>query len=373
MSSELSEYLSTGTKLPALDGLRGWAITLVLFFHCALYGPVFIHPFLTFSGNFGWSGVDLFFVLSGFLITNILLTTRNNPAYFKHFYMRRILRIFPLYYAFLLFSFLYYQEFHGFFYHIFYASNFYLVFAENIASPTPASLTWSLAIEEQFYLMWPLLIFFFNNKKLIFINISIIIGAFLLRHFLFLTGTDFSQLYFLTYTRIDTLSFGALIALLLQSHPNTLPILRKWAKFLILLVPFGIYYIWSRTGFFVFTMSPGTTTTGLSLLALFYTSILILAISSPSRLITILFKNKPLLLIGKHSYCMYLIHTEVIFFLREIYANSFLLDLSLKFPRIYTTILFNTAAFAVTLLVSIIIWHVFEKHFIRLKDKFTYK
>ena len=97
--SELTEYLDRGKKFLVLDGLRGYAVSLVILFHCIWSEPQLLPSTGSFFGNFGWTGVDLFFVLSGFLITNILLQTKNYPSYFKNFYARRVLRIFPVYYS----------------------------------------------------------------------------------------------------------------------------------------------------------------------------------------------------------------------------------------------------------------------------------
>src|SRR5690349_19538707 len=90
-------------RVPELDGVRGLAILMVLFYHTLiradnLTSSDFLHA-LTSPARIGWAGVDLFFVLSGFLITSILLSTKAKPNYFKNFYVRRILRIFPLYYV----------------------------------------------------------------------------------------------------------------------------------------------------------------------------------------------------------------------------------------------------------------------------------
>lgn len=88
------------SRIPALDGLRGLAILLVLLWHClfAEFTPIALIRKLLFVGKLSWSGVDLFFVLSGFLIGGILLDARSSPRYFQTFYLRRAFRILPLYF-----------------------------------------------------------------------------------------------------------------------------------------------------------------------------------------------------------------------------------------------------------------------------------
>ncbi len=121
----------------------------------------------------GWMGVDLFFVLSGFLITGILLDTRELPGYFKNFYVRRALRIFPLYYTmlavlFLLTPWLHLQWHTGHIAYLFYAGNIAYNLNPDLAQVRPAVSflhLWSLAVEEQFYLIWPLVVLMVSSRR----------------------------------------------------------------------------------------------------------------------------------------------------------------------------------------------------------------
>src|SRR5436190_14494061 len=151
--------------IPALDGIRGLAILMVMLFH---YSPELdrSNPIERVAGSFcgyGWTGVDLFFVLSGFLITGILLESRAAGNYFSSFYMRRVLRIFPAYYLSLGLMFLVVPKIdsgglrllpsaHDRWMYVFYAQNWVGIFhypGQMIVTPY-----WSLAVEEQFYLVW---------------------------------------------------------------------------------------------------------------------------------------------------------------------------------------------------------------------------
>lgn len=372
ISPELDGYLTHGKKLPVLDGLRGYAITLVLLFHCAWSGPQLQGVNTSFLESFGWTGVDLFFVLSGFLITTILLQTKNDPRYFQKFYARRILRIFPLYFAYLLFMFCYYRDPAGFWYHVTYTSNFYMIFHNPAPEHSPAWLTWSLSVEEQFYLIWPLLILLLNRKAAIIVNVLFIVIAPCLRFYLHVQETAPIVSYVFLLTRMDTLSCGALIALLLNSDTGYLQVLKKSAWIVMVLAVAGIYWVWAQRGTYFFAFTPHTSTAGFSFTALLYAAVLVLAISTRSKLIDVLLKNKLILLVGKHSYCMYLIHCEVVYFMKHVFINSPLLQ---ALPAGYAHVVFYSyviAVFAATLLLSILIWHVFEKHFINFKKAFAY-
>src|SRR5205807_416466 len=147
------------------------ALLLVMFSHSGYFlqaGP------LTALGRFGWIGVDLFFVLSGFLITGILLDTRERPRYFLNFYARRALRIWPLYYAVIAFTYLAVPRLGGdrlglrldFPWWIY---GFYMVNLLSDWGVTILGGLWSLAIEEQFYLVWPVVAALLNRNRLRFV------------------------------------------------------------------------------------------------------------------------------------------------------------------------------------------------------------
>lgn len=366
---ELSNYLEHGKPLAALNGLRGWAITSVVFFHCAFSGPRFFPSFSTFIENIGWSGVDLFFVLSGFLITNILIKTKEEKHFFRNFYARRILRIFPLYYSFLIFQIIYYGELEGAFYHLFYLTNFYLTTVPVIPPHTPAWLTWSLSIEEQFYVLWPFLIYFCNRKKMILLSLFFIFGALTFRFLNYFNHVQPYISYVSTHTRIDTISLGALVAILMQNK-NNFYWLKRAAQILLFLLPIGIYFIWDQNNIFYYVQSPHTATFGFSFLALFFASLLIVCTLFQSKLADLLLKNKLIVLVGKHSYCMYLTHNEIILFISELYVKSpFAQNLYNQSPQ-QAMVLFNIIIFVVTLFLSILIWHLLEKHFLKLKTFF---
>lgn len=221
--------------LPTLDGLRGVAILLVLWYHTPF---LFQHlpelgesrsawSMLGFAGAMslgGWIGVDLFFVISGFLITSILIQVRSDPSSLFVFWGRRALRIFPLAGTYLLVLYTLkllddplrmMPDFDGWSWYVFYLGNVHITI--HGWQPLAFMILWSLAIEEQFYFVWPLLVRMVTPNRLIWWIIALILSGPLVRAVIF-TTTDYPATYVFTLCRIDTLAAGAFMSVLLHSR-----------------------------------------------------------------------------------------------------------------------------------------------------------
>lgn len=218
-------------RVPALDGIRGIAILLVLICHLAQFMRRDLGMWSPYLEQ-GRAGVDLFFVLSGFLITGVLLDTKGSPVYFQSFYWRRFLRIFPLYYA-VLCVILSMAAGNGWFVHILAPRanwKLYLLYISNWR-PLPENYPnilahfWSLAVEEQFYLIWPFVIWLIPKNRIVPVVLCGIIAAFLLRTYLLVNYGDIRAIYENTFCRMDDLLFGSLAAYAVRS-----PTLLKKAK-----------------------------------------------------------------------------------------------------------------------------------------------
>jgi peptidoglycan/LPS O-acetylase OafA/YrhL len=205
--------------IDALDGLRAIAILLVLLVHCGLCYIVNSAPQVSLWQDIvvnGRAGVDLFFVLSGFLITGILLNTRDRSDYFPRFYWRRALRIWPVYYAFLLAALLIHPRV---FSHVGFRS--FALYYRNFLPDHPfADLYfgqfWSLCVEEQFYLVWPLILFFLPKRLRLPLIAALMVMAVMLRFTLLHHGMTEYMVYRLPFCRMDSLAAGAGIAVLIR-------------------------------------------------------------------------------------------------------------------------------------------------------------
>jgi len=198
-----------------LDGVRGMAALMVMWFHFNWMGNSLLVRYISKTAVFGQTGVILFFVLSGFLITRILLYQKGNTThYFRNFYIRRTLRIFPLYFLFLgIYYFVVPLVYHlpvipfgQQVYYWTYLQSFSQTFGWNAKGPDHY---WSLSVEEHFYLFWPCLIYFMNLKQikrtvLALIALALILGILLVR-----AGYP---VFYWTFTNIDLLALGALLA-----------------------------------------------------------------------------------------------------------------------------------------------------------------
>jgi len=208
--------------MPELDSLRGIAILLVLFFHGFGFQfgtaplPRLAHLFVIATMP-GWIGVNLFFVLSGFLITGILIESRNKTNYYRNFYLRRALRILPAYYALLLLlwvsrrsGWLDHREISWQFIAL---SSIYLSNITNLLGvPLQYAALWTLAVEEHFYLLWPAVVRSLSQKALAFCALAIVLLCPLLRAIAYQRGYQYGAGY--TWLVADGLAIGSLLRLL---------------------------------------------------------------------------------------------------------------------------------------------------------------
>lgn len=208
--------MSSTKYIKSLDGVRAIAALLVLVFHFSQYA-IFqsdLGKMFQKIGFLGQTGVSLFFVLSGFLITRILFEQINSPYYWKNFIIRRSLRIFPLYYFYLICEYFIAPYLTNTpspdislqWYYWFYLQDFATTFRWPSAGPKHF---WSLAVEEHFYLAWPFIVLYYKVKKLIQPIIAILIISALVRFFL---AYYQYQTYFFTFARMDEIALGALLA-----------------------------------------------------------------------------------------------------------------------------------------------------------------
>lgn len=367
---------------PALDGLRGVAFLSVFVAHFyTMIAPE--SPF--FWG--GWLGVDLFFVLSGFLITGILFDSLEGPRYFRNFYIRRALRIFPLYYTPWIFFLVLTPWLHPLWTrfniaNVFYYGNlmdfsaahhpelspggFMFFFPAGHLTGFNTGALWSLCLEEQFYLVWPLMIFLVRDRRRIMaVCVAGILGSLALDTTLTFwalrSHVDRIFLYNATYAHASPMLFGAWLALWRRGGSGIKPVAPA-VYLTVILVPacvlFGSIALFVRPNDLV---SPVITTYGYTCSGLMGTGIVLAAIQQEG-LLKRLFSLRWLASIGTISYGLYIIHG----FLMGAFRHH--LDL---FQRHGLTLLFPIAALAVTFLLATLSYRFLELPFLRLKDRFA--
>lgn len=319
-----------------------------------------------YAARLGWIGVDLFFVLSGFLITGILLDAKGSPGYFRDFYARRCLRIFPPWYLFLFLFFVVGPVVDptlktapwSVWWYLTYLTNFALVLHGN--SGAIPDIGWSLAIEEQFYLLWPALVLMLSVRSLRRTCIGIVIVAMTLRGWL---GPErFEAAYFLTPTRLDSLAIGAIAVLLFRSSElPARPALRRMALLL------GTLIVVIRIAEPALRSGPIFNTAGYTIVALFFACCLLLGITgndaSPYRKVL---RWQPLRRFGTYSYAIYLWHLVV----KEGMDNAAThVQRFVPFPsnRILGQLIVYVIGLSLSYAVGWLSWNVFEKHILRLK------
>jgi peptidoglycan/LPS O-acetylase OafA/YrhL len=337
-ASEPQLRAAKGARIPELDGLRGIAISLVIAYHYFDFSPppgyqpasLLSRLYVYFERCIavGWSGVDLFFVLSGFLIGGILLDARQSPRYFRTFYMRRFFRIIPIYYvwtaAFLVTALLF-GWISGSLARI---ARFdwgmipvQLLFLQNVGFLTYGTLarawlspTWSLAVEEQFYLVSPLLVRWLSRRALYAVLVTVFVAAPLFR--LWARTADFSFMndlgwaYTLMPSRADGLCLGILAALLWKDLRVRSWLQQNAGAIRVAAAGFAVGVVvlarWSPK----FSALP-MQSVGFTWMALFYSLLLLLVLANPQGMLGSIARVPILREIGKVSYCLYLIHLVV--------------------------------------------------------------
>lgn len=360
---------------PPLDGLRGIAILLVLVHHFTILQPITaLDRAIVDILIAGWSGVDLFFVLSGFLITSILLVSRDGPQYFRSFYGRRVLRIFPLYYTSLLIGLVLLPlmvpamrlalDTSGHLWLWTYTLN--IGFALGlIASPVAFfSHFWTLAIEEQFYLVWPWLVKVLSARVLLVLCGLIMVASLLMRLVWVGLGFGWEGAYRFTLTRADSLAIGAGVAVLMR------------------------YTSWRRT---LLKLAPGGFCAGLAALALMFLSVprfypsewvvvtfghSVIAFASAWLIVLALrqrsgtwLAGRSLRALGKYSYGIYVLHFPLQRVLLGWYGTRPSEPSSAALLDAFAFLLIGLSG---SVLLGWVSYHVIERPFLRLKRFFAY-
>jgi len=381
MTSGLNETASPTSLAPsvpavhghlnALDGLRGLAIALVL-----------VHNVGAEQGNFstlwlkalffvlapGWAGVQLFFVLSGFLITGILL---DGPCDLRSFYVRRALRIFPLYYT-VLFILLVLRprlvalppevidrlHFQGWYWS--YLSNWVAPWKKEIDGFTHF---WSLAVEEQFYLVWPLATLLLRRRAFLRFCIGIVAIAFTVRILVHALSAPPLVAYEWTIARMDALALGAIAALVVRDA-------RLWA-----IVRAGL-----RRGFaasmaallLLWPLSRGlnrdhvlTQTVGYLVLGVGCAQLVLLCVAGVgSERLTAALSAGPLRFLGRYSYAIYVLHVPI----TRAIASRFDLGNPSAWRSFRALVALEIAVAGLSIIGALLSWNLLEKHFLSLKE-----
>lgn len=364
MQSNIPKSNSNGEHYTLFDGFRGLAILLVMALHFVGFTP-------------GWAGVDLFFVLSGFLITWKLVQGVNEPDYYLNFYWRRVVRIFPLYFALLVFIFLIFPLLIPSLVTISYRDLmdiqiWYWTFSQNIYSarngwPDNISLIhlWSLAVEVQFYLAWPFVIRLFYKKgsQLTWVMVGLILFAIVFRLGAgkLITMTPLYR-YLLLPGRIDAFAAGALLYLLIQSNANRLKQILLWVAIAGTALNVLFYVVLQIPMHFTepFTSGLGFTLIDITLAAVMGYGLL----SAKSNLIQQVFTKKIFTSVGRYSYAMYIIHMPLWTMLNRLLQNKYGLQLKNETLLLWAVSLGLAVA---VYFIAYISYHKFERYFMRLK------
>lgn len=340
--------------LPQLTGIRAIAFLMVFLFHVGSPGLLL------------WSGVDLFFVLSGFLITGILLRQEKSQGFFRVFYTRRFLRIFPPFYLVLVVGILMLPpvRIEQSVSIATFLTNFYIPFSDQTTAPRSywaLAPYWSLALEEQFYLAWPWLVYALQPRRLLAVCVGLIGAAPVLRglshHFLFESGlAHYDAVFHLPWNRVDLLASGAVIALcrhLQLWDRETIATIGVW-----LIVLCATLFVLTALNFSDFRISGHSvlfSTLGLTLICGVMSGAIMYLANSDKGLVVRTLSYGPVVYLGTISYTMYLVHGVAL----TLVGGSW--GFNAGWQRF-------VGGFALTFIFAALSWHWLEKPIKQIKD-----
>jgi peptidoglycan/LPS O-acetylase OafA/YrhL len=365
--------------LVPLDGLRGLAVLLVLLLHFTtdMRPPAgSVAAVVRSAFQIGWIGVDLFFVLSGFLITGILVDNKGSDRYFSTFYARRALRILPVYFIAVFAAFhVLPRLFTGFDTGgIGTEASFWLFVANFRELPDQLSRTvghfWSLAIEEQFYLAWPMVVFLADRQRARRIALVTVLLSPLARYVALRAGVSGNDVYHFTPFRLDGLATGAFIALSIRDPLARAGLgrLATWAGVAAAIVA-ALLYGPMRTPAPLSTQLDFSL--GFSALCIGFGALLVrVVLASPNAWLARTLACRGLVTLGTYSYAMYLVHVPLLRVVSKVAAPPEWAP-SVRWPLAWL-LGYSAALGLLTLAAAMASWHLCEKHFLSLKRYVPY-
>ncbi len=374
MSKDTS--IVVGKHYKQIDGLRGLACLLVVWFHAAGVITPGAESEVLFGNGYrvftliGATGVNLFFILSGFLITGILMDTSDLAGRLKKFYLRRVFRIFPLYYAFLCIALIAFfvvfsdREYLKWFTHLFYFQNWATSFRTDHYKYI--NHLWSLAVEEQFYIVWPIVFLFFYDRqdprKAVGLCLFTILMAWYIHGF-FISEEQYFLGYMFTLSRMDGLAMGALLSVLLMHYKDALLHYGSFMKYVMVLAAAislsSLMWPSEYNSFFIFLSY------GVTFATIFYFALVWVVIANAQhdwfRAVLLM----PLLLyVGRVSYGLYIFHVPVLELLHQA-----LEPWGLNFWQKHVFLV--AVGLAVATILAHLSYSYFERRILVLKDKFA--
>lgn len=347
----------------SMNALRFFSYFVVFLSHL----PYELFGKLTFLHLNGALGVYFFFILSGFLITYILLEQKS--INFKKFFVRRILRIWPMYYSILLFAFLspFIIRFLGlnssdvgyepnWFMSCLFLENYKIIHHGGFANVSPLPVLWSVCIEEHFYIIWGLVLVFINKNKLVYAMISIIIMSYISRYFFYKNDLMFKDI----LTNFDYFMYGAIAAyFMIYKKEKTLSLINKcpsYIKSLVIILTLFYVFLYNYISFDYYVLIQPLVFGCLftALLLIFLPRNNVFKISSKS-----IFSK-----LGVYTYSLYLNHVIIINLLIQVFRK-----MNIDFKSFY--LLFIFLAFFGTVLASKITYNLIEKPFLNLKKNYV--